>query len=93
MNTGEIEKKILKQFRLQPSVLGELESLADDSGLDMTEIVEVAINNVRPVVEKMMRSRLDALEKSGALRKSSPNQLKILTDSIDKKLLKKATKR
>jgi len=90
VNTGENQKKILKQFRLSATSVAELDSLSDDSQLDMTEIVEVAIANVRPVVEKLMKSRLDALERSGALRKASPNQLKVLSDSVDKKILKRA---
>lgn len=61
MNTGENEKKILKQFRLSATSVTELESLSDDSQLDMTEIVEVAIANVRPIIEKLMKRDYKAL--------------------------------
>jgi hypothetical protein len=56
------EKKIFCSFRLSVEVIGELEALAEASNMDKTEIIESAIMGVRPVIQRKMRARLEAVE-------------------------------
>ena len=56
------EKKIFCSFRLSAEVLGELEALANATKMDKTEIVEVAIMVVRPVIQRKIKARLEAIE-------------------------------
>jgi len=57
----ETENKIYCGFRLSRKVLSELESLSRSAGMDKTEIVELAVLHVRPVIKRMLAARLRLL--------------------------------
>lgn len=58
---GDFDKKILCNYRFKPAVVEEINSLAEASGIDMTEIVSLAIMNVRPILSELLNNRLLAL--------------------------------
>lgn len=63
VNIGDSEKRILKNYRLKASVIAEIERLSEASGMDMTEIIEIGVLNVRPIIEKMVGCRLEAVRR------------------------------
>ena len=57
------EEKIAVSYRLKKSAFDELNALEESSAMDKTQIVEIAIMNVRPLIRDFLRQKMEAVGK------------------------------
>ena len=61
MESEVLEKKFAVSYRLKKSAFDELNALEESSAMDKTEIVEIAIMNVRPLIRDFLRQKMESV--------------------------------